>query len=166
MLIILIGGDEACGGLVEEAWVVLHNTAEDCCAHEYSWIDNELCAARSTHSILNKYWADKTNAKCEDDSVVPTEDLSTTLYDSIEACCSEGLSWLSNTACLAASGINTTNLGSNKFYVDFPNEQCAKDCIGAAPCGGPAQQWDLLYDTEDDCCAQLSWIPKKDCIKA
>jgi hypothetical protein len=158
-------GDRTCGGLVEESWVVLHDTAEDCCSHEYSWIDNELCATRTTHSTLNKYWADKTNGKCEDDSVNPTTDLSVAIYDSIESCCSEGLSWLSKTACFAASGGSLTGLGTNKFYIDFINQQCAKDCVGAAPCGGLAQQWNILFDTEDDCCSQLSWIPKKDCTK-
>eukprot|EP00956_Cyclotella_meneghiniana_P006725 scaffold8955_cov62-Cyclotella_meneghiniana.AAC.1 len=108
-----------------------------------------------------------TNAKCENDSVVPTDDLSTAMYDSIETCCSEGLSWLSETvACFAGSGVDLTGLGTNKFYIDFANQQCAKDCVGAAPCGGLAEQWNILYGTEDECCAQLSWIPKKACIKA
>ena len=151
---------------MEESWVVLHDTPEDCCAHEYSWIDKELCAARSTHSTLNKFWADKTKSKCKDDSVVPTEDLSTALYDSIEDCCLYGLSWLSKGACFSASGMDLAELGSNKYYIDFVNEKCAKDCVGVAPCGGFAQHLNILYNTEDDCCAELSWIPKKDCIKA
>eukprot|EP00956_Cyclotella_meneghiniana_P020497 scaffold36305_cov35-Cyclotella_meneghiniana.AAC.8 len=161
-------GDKTCGGIVEESWVELHDTPEHCCAHEYSWIDKELCAARSTHShsTLNKFWADKTKSKCEDDSVVPAEDLSTALYDSIEDCCFYGLSWLSKGACFSASGMDLTGLGSNKYYIDFVNEKCAKDCVGVAPCGGLAQQWKILYNTEDDCCADLSWIPMKDCIKA
>ena len=144
---------------------MLHDTAQNCCANEYSWIDNALCAARSTHSTLSKYWADKTSAKCEDDSVVPTEDLSVVLYDSIEACCSEGLSWLSEDTCLHASGVSSAGLGSNKYYVDFTNQQCAKDCDGAAPCGGIAQQWNILYDTEDQCCDQIWWISKSSCLK-
>eukprot|EP00956_Cyclotella_meneghiniana_P009419 scaffold13016_cov38-Cyclotella_meneghiniana.AAC.2 len=161
-----VGGDKACGGLVEESWVVLHETAQSCCAHEYRWIDNELCAARSTHSTLGKYWADKTSGKCEDDSVVPTKDLSITIYESIEACCSEELTWLSKDTCLNASGVLLAGLGSNKYYIDFTNQQCVKDCDGAAPCGGLTPQWNILYNTEDDCCAQLSWISKKDCMKA
>ena len=165
-LMTCLGGDKTCGGLVEESWVVLHDTPEDCCAHEYNWIHKELCAARSTHSTLNKFWADKTNSKCEDDSVVPAEDLSTALYDSIEDCCLYGLSWLSKGACFSASGMDSTGLGSNKYYIDFVNEKCAKDCVGVAPCGELARQCNILYNTEDDCCADLSWIPKKDCIKA
>ena len=145
---------------------MLHDTAEDCCAHEYSWIDKELCAARSTHSTLNKFWADKTNAKCEDDSVVPTEDLSMALYDSIEDCCLRGLSWLSKGACFSASGMDLTGLGSNKYYIDYVKEQCIQDCDGPAPCGGVLKdQWKTLFHTGDECCAQISWIPKSDCLK-
>ena len=126
----LVGGDRACGALIEETWVVLHDTAEDCCAEEYSWIDNELCATRTTHSTLSKYWADKTNGKCEDDSVYPTTDLSVAIYDSIENCCSKGLPWLTEGACLSASGMDLTGAGSNKFYVDYVSQHCAKDCDG------------------------------------
>ena len=161
----LVGGDRACGGLVEETWVVLHDTAEDCCAEEYSWIDNELCATRTTHSTLSKYWADKTNGKCEDDSVNPTTDLSVAIYNSIESCCSEGLPWLTEGACLSASGMDLTGAGSNKFYVDFVSQHCAKDCDGPAPCGGLTQQWNILYESEDDCCAQVWWISRSDCLK-
>ena len=166
LLMTRLGGDKTCGGLVEESWVVLHDTPEDCCAHEYSWIDKELCAARSTHSTLNKFWADKTKSKCEDDSVVPTEDLSMALYDSIEDCCLRGLSWLSKGACFSASGMDLTGLGSNKYYIDYVKEQCIQDCDGPAPCGGVLKdQWKTLFHTGDECCAQISWIPKSDCLK-
>ena len=165
LLTIYIGGDKTCGGLVEESWVVLRDTAEDCCAHEYSWIDKELCAARSTHSTLNKFWADKTNAKCEDDSVVPTEDLSMALYDSIEDCCLHGLSWLSKGACFSASGMDMTELGSNKYYIDYVNEHCVQDCDCPSPCGGLTQHWDILYDNADQCCDNIWWVSKSDCLK-
>ena len=162
-----IGGDKTCGGLVEEAWVVLHDSAEDCCAHEYSWMSNELCAARSTHSTLSKFWADKTNAKCQDDLVVPTEDLSMALYESIEDCCLYGLSWLSKGACFSSSGsgMDLTGLGSNKYYIDYVKEQCAQDCDGPAPCGGLAQQWNILYETAEQCCDRISWVSRSDCLK-
>ena len=165
LLITSLGGDRSCGGIVKEAWVVLHDTPEDCCTHEYDWIDNDLCAARSTLSPLNKYWADKTNAKCEDDSVNPTTDLSAAIYNSIESCCSEGLSWLTEAECLSASGMDSTGLGTNKYYVDFASEQCSQDCEGPAPCGGLTKQWNILYSTADECCEQIWWIAKKDCVK-
>jgi hypothetical protein len=109
--LLFTGGDRTCGGLVEETWVVLHDTAEECCSSEYSWIDTELYAARTTHALNSKFWADKTG-KCYQDSVVPTEDLSVELYDSIEDCCAFGVPWLSEGSCLAASGIAVAGLGS------------------------------------------------------
>ena len=143
---------------MEESWVTLYETAEDCCAYEYSSIDNELCAARSTNSALRRYWPDKTTAKCHDDSVVPTEDLTIAIYGSIEDCCLYGLSWLSKGECLAASGMELTGLGSNKFYVDWVNDICVKDCIGSAPCGGLKQEWEWLYDTKEECCKKIWWV--------
>eukprot|EP00956_Cyclotella_meneghiniana_P006259 scaffold8187_cov42-Cyclotella_meneghiniana.AAC.5 len=130
-------GDRLCRGIVKEAWVVLHDTPEDCCTREYDWIDNDLCAARSTHSTLNKYWADKRNDKCEADSA----------------------------ECLSVSGMDMTGLGIYKYYVDFVNEQCSQDCEGPAPCGGLKKQWNILYGSEDECCEQLWWIAKRDCVK-
>jgi hypothetical protein len=127
-------------GLVKDTWVILHDTAEKCCSEEYNWIDSELCSARSTHAFSSKYWADK-SGKCYQDSVVATTDLSVELYDSIEDCCAFGIPWLSEGACFAASGIELTGSGSNSFYV--LNEKCVKDCVGAAPCGGLAEKWNI-----------------------
>jgi hypothetical protein len=141
--------------------VVLHDTAEDCCSTEYVWIDTELCSARSTHATSTKFWADK-SGKCFQDSVVPTEDLSAELYDSIEDCCAFGVPWLSEGACLAASGVTVTGLGSNLFYIQ--NEKCVKDCVGAAPCGGLAENWNDKFNTEDACCAEIPWVARRDCV--
>ena len=140
-----------------------YDTAEECCLFEYNWIDNGLCAARTTRDPNSKYWADK-SGKCYQDSVVPTEDLSVELYDSIEDCCAFGLSWLSPRACLAASGIAVTGLGSSSFYVQ--SEKCVKDCEGAAPCGGLAEKSNFKFNTEDECCARLPWVARDECVLA
>ncbi|KAL3778805.1 hypothetical protein ACHAWO_012144 [Cyclotella atomus] len=134
-----------------------------CCSSEYSWIDTELCAARTTLASHGKYWADK-SGKCYQDSVVPTTDLSVELYDSIEDCCSFGVPWLSERACLSASGIDMTGSGSNLYYIQ--KEKCVQDCEGAAPCGGLAEKWNTIYDTEAKCCAQIPWVAKRDCVLA
>jgi hypothetical protein len=133
-------GDITCGGLVEDTWVVLHDTAEDCCSSEFNWIDTELCASRTTHAPNEKYWVDK-SGKCYQDSDVPTVDLSVELCDSIEDSCAYEVPWLSEAVCLAASGIDSIGLGSNSFYVQ--NEKCVQDCVGAAPCGGLAEKWNI-----------------------
>jgi hypothetical protein len=159
-----IGGDLTCGGLIEESWVKQYDTAEECCLFEYNWIENGLCAARSTRDPdHSKYWADK-SGKCYLDSAVPTEDLSVQLYDTIEDCCAFGVSWLSERACLAASGEAVASLGSSSFYVK--DDKCVKDCEGAAPCGGLAEKWNSKFNTEDACCASIPWIPRGDCVLA
>ena len=71
--------DTTCGGLVEDSYVVLHDTAEECCSTEYDWMEIELCAARSTQTDINKYWPDKINSKCILDSQTPAEDLSVSI---------------------------------------------------------------------------------------
>ena len=142
----------------------LHDSAEACCSSEYVWIDVELCAARSTQTAIGKYWPDMINGKCVKDSELPTNNLSVPLFNSTTECCTSGIFWLSEEACAAASGINVTMVkGSNKFYVDWVNEHCVKDCNGSAPCGGLAQTWDILYDSESDCCASIPWISAENC---
>jgi hypothetical protein len=160
---LFLGGDRTCGGLVEVSWIILHDTAEDCCSAEYSWIDTELCAARTTRALNGKYWADQ-SGKCYQDSVVPTEDLSVEMYDSIEDCCAFGVPWLSEGACLAASGLAVEGLGSTLFYVQ--NEKCVQDCVGAAPCGGLAEKWNTKYNTKAECCDKIPWVARKDCVLA
>ena len=87
---------------MEEAWVVLYDTPEDCCSFEYVWIDNQLCADRSADRPNAKYWADEIAGRCHQDSVNPTQDLSASLYDTIEDCCAFELSWMSLAECLVA----------------------------------------------------------------
>ena len=124
-------------------------------------IDAELCADRSAHRSNTKYWADKSGI-CYQDSVNPTTDLSTKLYESIEDCCDLGVSWLSQAQCFAASGVDVSSLASNSFYIQGNN--CVQDCEGTAPCGGFAEEWDIKYDSEDECCDDLVWVAKRDCI--
>ncbi len=167
-LIHYTGGDSTCGGLVKESNVLLHETAKACCASQYNWIDVELCSARSTKTSLEKYWADKSDSKCRKDSEAPTTDLSVQIYDTAEECCTSGIFWLSKDACLAASDIvfdsGTEAAGSNKFYVDWIKGQCVKDCVGPAPCGGLAQLWDPLYDSDITCCARIPHVPDEECV--
>jgi len=99
-----VTGDTTCGGLVEDTYVVFHDTAEECCSIEYNWMNNELCAARSDQIQVNKYWPDMTNSKCILDSQTPAEELSIMIYNSTAECCSEGIYWLSEAECLTASG--------------------------------------------------------------
>lgn len=163
------GGDTTCGGLVEDSYVVLHETAEACCSSEYLWMDVDLCAARSTQTSRGKYWADKTNGKCLKDYEVRETELDVQMFDSINECCEFGVFWLTKAECYASSGFSSEEAddekaGSNMFYVNWILEQCVRDCEGPAPCGGLAQAWDHLYMQSIDCCARLPGIPKDKCI--
>ena len=109
-----------------------------------------------------KYWADQTEGRCYQDSVTPTEDLSAQLHDTIEDCCAIGLSWLSPVKCLAASGMDVSSLGSSSFFIK--EEKCVQDCEGAAPCGGFAEKWDTMFSNQDECCDQLPWIARRNCV--
>lgn len=163
------GGDTTCGGLVEDAYVVLHETAEACCFAEYLWMDVELCAARTTQTSFGKYWPDKTNGKCLKDYEMPTNEMDVQIFDSMDECCAFGVHWLSKAECYRASGMplegtDAEKTGSNYFYVDWINELCVKDCVGPAPCGGLAEAWDHLYERPTDCCAKLPGILEEECI--
>lgn len=155
-------GDTTCGGYVEDSYVVLYSSAEDCCSTEYGWMENELCAARSIETLTDKYWPDKINSKCFKDSQNPATDLDVMLFNTIAECCKSSIWWVSEAACVATGDDETK--GTSKFYVDFASERCAKDCEGPAPCAGLAMKWDDLYETESDCCDMIPWIDPKYCV--
>ncbi|KAL7509605.1 hypothetical protein ACHAXN_006936 [Cyclotella atomus] len=138
-------GDKTCGGLVKDTRVVLHDTAEDCCSAEYSWIDTELCSARTTHHpALN---IGQTNRA----SVIKTR-LSTLLLCLRNPVAVRG-------SLFGRKWHDVAGLGSNSFYVQ--DEKCVQDCVGAAPCGGLAEKWNIKYKTEDECCAVIPWVARK-----
>lgn len=159
-------GDTTCGGLVEDTYIVLHDTPEECCSTEYEWMENELCAARSTQTDVKKYYPDKTNSKCILDSQTAAEDLSISIYNSTAECCAEGIYWLSEVECLIASGDSALPHGSDKYFLDWTHYRCVQDCEGPAPCGGLglAKSWQETYDTAQECCDKIPWISRKECL--
>lgn len=155
--------DPTCGGLVEDFFIVLHDTPEECCSKEYSWMTSELCVARTTLTNTNIFWPDKTNSKCFLDWETPAQDLSVPAYSSMGKCCKESIYWLSDEACLTASGSSIDVAATNKFFIswDRENERCVQDSEG--PNNSPAP-WDDLYDTILECCNMIPYIPEKDCL--
>jgi len=93
------GGDSTCGGIVMASDVVLHESATACCAEHFDWIENELCAARSDATPIEKYWPDKAKSKCFKDSETPATDLSVSLYTTAKECCSE-IPWVNLSDCV------------------------------------------------------------------
>jgi len=156
----------SCGGLVEDTYIELWDTAEACCSEHHEWMNPVLCAARSDVQPLDMWWPDKINSLCVHDIVTPTEELSIQVYNSTALCCSEAINWLSVADCRARSGDTTILAATNMYYVDWGRERCVQDCEGDAPCVGlgEAQPWDERYATASECCAMLDWIPRRECF--
>ena len=159
------GGNPACGRIVEDTYIMLYDTPQQCCDAQYSWIDPDLCAARVTHSTIDKYWPDSSKSLCVKDSVTPA-DLSASLYDSVSECCKNGIGWETEAACVAASDGSASYRGTDQYYVDWVKLKCVQDCEGAAPCGGPAASFNYLYGTANECCELLWWTEGNDCVYA
>jgi len=158
--------NESCGGLVEDTYIELWATAEECCAEHHEWMNPELCVARSNVVPLNKWWPDKINSLCVLDSVTPTDELSIAVYNSTAECCSEAINWLSVADCRARSGDTTVLAATNLYYIDWGREVCVQDCEGDPPCVGlgEAQPWDERYMTAAECCSVIDWIPRRECF--
>lgn len=154
-------GDSTCGGLVEDDWIVLHDSPEDCCSMEYDWMTNQLCVARTTQTNASVFWPDKTNENCVLDSETPAQDLSVPVYSLVAECCDSDVSWVSKEVCLTASGYSTVVSATNKFFVDWDDYRCILDSEGSAK---SPQKWDDTHDTITECCKkQLWWVPPKTC---
>lgn len=151
-------GGSTCGGIVKDNSVILLDTAEECCAEQYAWIENDLCTARSTKTPVAKYWPDLLEGKCVNDSVTPTTDLSVSIYGTIEECCVD-VNWLTVAECAAASGSSSAQY-SGKYFVDWKTEQCRQD----NGIDGTAKRYDELFDSKTDCCAKISWIDEDKCV--
>lgn len=153
----------------------LYDTASECCAGKLSWIDSAVCEANSNGTPLaptftNKFYVSYADNKCLQDCADtdpapcggnPSSDK--TLYDDVETCCAETLSWLNVNVCVADStGVAPT--GSNLYYVDWTILKCVQDCDGAAPCGGLKTPYDQTYSTTAECCSRLSWMKATECV--
>ena len=161
-------GDTTCGGIVKDTYVQLYETAEGCCLEQYIWIQNELCAARSTEMPLERYWPDMTKGVCVKDSVTPTEDLDVTVYDSALECCESSIHWRTEEDCLEASGYGTVQPadGSGMWFIDWLSETCVRDCISGSNCGGLVKPWEETYADASLCCDQLPYRLREDCTSS
>jgi len=153
-------GLDTCGGYVEDDFIVLHNTPEECCSTQYNWMTHELCVARSKLTNSNVYWPDKTNSKCFQDNETPALELSVPVYTSMIDCCKEEIYWLPEHACLIASGESIAGAATNKFFVNWDHEQCAQDSEGSHTL---PNVWDDLFDTISECCDRIPWVTRSDC---
>lgn len=187
--------DAACKGLAT-ASDTLYPDAKTCCSNKFSWIDNDLCSKRSIVKTaasgasqqkycskpsnatpvefeFNRWYANDNFLQCvkdcgtsasSDPTCVEVTDIRTKLYASALECCQEKLFWLNSELCVARSEQNGF---TDKFYVDYLNSKCLKDCDAASPgCGGSPENLSIdLFDTAKECCeAKLGWITVDQCV--
>lgn len=135
----------------------LSNTRDDCCKKFYEW-DFFSCTGTSpelTHGEFYPDYTDSSTPTCLDDGNIPTymlNDQRWYLSTTLRQCCERHFHYNIN-ACLG-----TSYGGSDKWYVKFDARTCAKDCVGASPCGGIAASWDELFDSKEKCCeTKMFW---------
>ena len=164
----------ACGGLATP-WDTLYADEAACCAAKLSSISPGLCQANSlangTYAGTNKWYVDYQKNKCVKDCATSTtgcggiiEDSATSLYSTAAACCAAKLSYINAGVCETTSSGGTIS-GSSKWYVDYQNQKCVKDCpVGGTACGGLADSWVTLYADAAACCAaKFSYVPSGIC---
>ena len=154
--------------LGESVTETLYSSADACCSARLSWMSNVLCVSRSTGVPTRKFYADQVAGVCKQDCPTgeglpcggsPT-DLSSTLYSSLESCCTTSISW--EPACVDKSnGVEPQGTGS--YYVNWTYGDCVRDCpLGSdTGCGGVKNSWDATFATPGACCSTISW--KADC---
>jgi hypothetical protein len=145
----------------ESLW--LYTNRDDCCARFFSYDLDNCKGISSSSSGSGKYYPDweGTNTGClVDDTthLAPSYmEGATYLFDTLNECCDAHYSWNADTC------KGTTATVTNKWYADWADSTCYKDCAtgGADPdCGGPAESWQAgqLYDTRATCCStHFSW---------
>jgi len=164
------------GGVADGNGETLFDTAALCCAKKFSFMDGDLCEARSVGNYTNLYYmdytteGDKCTKDCDPASADPAcggspGDLSVKLFADATSCCSEKLGWADQAQCVAESNGVAYN-GTESYYIDWSVTKCAKDCEGAAPCGGLADKWMTTYASAADCCAVLKWVDPNECLIA
>eukprot|EP00804_Cyclotella_cryptica_P002188 CCRYP_019581-RA/>CCRYP_019581-RA protein AED:0.06 eAED:0.06 QI:137/1/1/1/1/1/6/278/792 len=172
-----------CGGiLTNTAGETLFDTAKDCCASKFGWIDSDYCQAIATGGHTNKYYVSYSDNACKKDCAVsesspecggnPT-DQSSQLFAAASECCASKLSWVNLSACVSKSetGSAAAATGSGKWYVDWSISKCVKDCPESAldsECGGLAESWESTeYSSASECCStRLKWMDLKSCKRS
>ena len=157
------------------AWT--HATLAACCDKHFSWNKAE-CYGDTQDEISGYdetfYYPDWMNAHtCVNDGNADTymkQDAAHWFFPTLEKCCERWYAYDRN-ACLTAGSNDDgylTSLGTNKWYVDWTQMVCVKDCVKTDAnelCGGLVNTWDMLHATYAECCEnKLSWN-RIDCIK-
>ena len=91
------------------------------------------------------------------------------LYESFTQCCQTHTWWEIDCSAYNDDGNGgVAQLYSGKWYVEYTtaDHNCVKECVDPddADCGGPAEEYQELYDSFEECCKyHLWWIPDSPC---
>jgi hypothetical protein len=178
-------GDEECKNdgkapdyMVSNQATWLYTDKDDCCARYFGWKLSDCMGTTTSTSGSGKYFPDWAgdNEGCLQDTGSNTapdymQGSTTWLFDTLDSCCSQHYSW-NKSKCMGTSTTSAVLTGSEKFYVLWQGgannkDVCVKDCATGvgANCGGVAESWDQLYDTQAACCSARVSYDYKNCMK-
>jgi hypothetical protein len=134
----------------------LHSTLTPCCEANFAW-NLEECTGTTETLTSGLYFPDweGTNTGCLNDGTQPdymSKNPDMWMHATLAECCDENYSWDLST-CLGGAAAT----GTSKWFMDYDANKCVQDCVGASPCGGLAESWDLLYDSQSSCCDERNW---------
>ena len=108
--------------------IPIYDTLEKCC-DRLNWIDIDVCTSFS-EGRSRGFFADPSSGSCLQECDPGASDCASSvppplnLYDSIDACCSEGQWWVEYKYCTSRS----VGEYSEGWLVDFQNEKCGMSC--------------------------------------
>jgi len=122
-----------------QSLIELYPTFNECCEFHLWWQDD--CSAYDANGNggipvhSNMYWADYDSGSCLRDcepgqgfgceSVPPP----IAVYESVEACCSQGQSWVDPKYCISRSN----GVYSNGWVVNYGDEKCGESALSCSP---------------------------------
>ena len=106
--------------------VSIYDTVDACCGR-LNWLDAGACVASSQEGRTDMFFADYASGACLRDceqgpvgcALVPPP---VALYESVDACCSVGQSWVDYQYCTSRSVGNY----SDGWIVDYTDERCGE----------------------------------------
>jgi hypothetical protein len=168
------GSDPDCSGVNHNTATWLSDTyatAAQCCAQKFSYLDGDYCADRSSASPqgTNKYYADTSTNSCkiDDDPSLSKTFGAGTLFATAASCCSGALGWINSDYCTTRSEGGAGY--HNKWYVDYQDMVCKKDCATASanpecePVTDSSNSNTLFASAAACCSGKLGWIPSAMC---
>ena len=142
------------------------NNLEDCCKAFYLW-DYSNCAGvvadDETDSLYYPDWGDSAHI-CKSDGNQPaymSQNPSSWMFSTLEKCCKQHY-WWNYDECMGGGvpAPSPSVVADAKYYMVWGStSKCVQDCaVGAGPdCGGKANFWDQLFDSQSQCCEEMNW---------